>query len=274
VRSTDQIDDEQTRLWNGAAGRAWVGAQPLLDDLFRPFEELLADIGAAESRGPVLDIGCGTGSTTLAIARRLGARAQALGIDISAPMIAVARARAEREGSSARFICADAQDHGFAPASIDLFVSRFGVMFFADPVRAFANLRRAATHGARLRLIAWRSGDDNPFMTTAERAAAPLLPNLPARQFAFADRTRVRAILEESGWTGIDIQPLDVECSLPESALIPYLTQLGPVGMALEDADASTRERVIAAARPAFDAYVHGAQVRVPTACWMIAAHR
>ena len=149
--------------------------------------------------GRVLDVGCGTGSTTLAVARRLGAKGRCIGIDISEPMIAAARARAEREGTPASFIRADAQTHAFEPASFDMIISRFGVMFFDDSVRAFANLRRAAKQTPSLRFIAWRSAAENPFMTTAERAAAPLLPNLPARrpdapgQFAFADRDRVHA---------------------------------------------------------------------------------
>ena len=144
-------------------------------------------------------------------------------------MIAAARARAEREGMPASFIRANAQTHAFEPASFDTIISRFGVMFFDDSVAAFANLRRAARDDAELRFIAWRSAAENPFMTTAERAAAPLLPNLPARrpdapgQFAFADRRRVYSILEESGWAEIDIQPIDVACTLPEKRIGPLL---------------------------------------------------
>ena len=96
----------------------------------------------------MLDVGCGTGSTTLAVARQLGANGDSIGIDISEPMIAAARARAEREAAPARFICADAQEHAFEPASFDMIISRFGVMFFDDPVRAFANLRRACERTA------------------------------------------------------------------------------------------------------------------------------
>ena len=119
-------------------------------------------------------------------------------LDSIPSMIAAARARAEREGVPATFICASAEDYAFEPAAFDMVASRFGVMFFTDSVRAFANLRRAATPGAGLRFIAWRSVPENPFMTTAERAAVPLLPELPARrpdgpgQFAFADRQHVR----------------------------------------------------------------------------------
>jgi SAM-dependent methyltransferase len=203
---------------------------------------------------------------------------ESTGIDISAPMIAAAQERARREGSPARFICADAQEHAFEPASVDVMISRFGVMFFDDPVRAFTNLRRAGVRGASLRCIVWRSPAENPFMTIAERAAAPLLPELPARrpdgpgQFALANADRAATILHESGWAEGAIQPLDVPCTLPEAALVRYLTQMGPVGRVLQEADEETRTRVIAAVRPAFEPYVHGADVRFTAACWLITA--
>ena len=236
--------------------------QELLDQLFQPIEDLLVDAVSPETTRRVLDVGCGTGSTTVAVARRLGAGARCTGVDISEPMIAAARGRAEREGASAVFIVADAQTYPLERASFDAIISRFGVMFFGDPVAAFTNLRGAARAGARLRCVVWRSAAENPFMTTAEHAAAPLLPDLPARrpdepgQFAFADRDRVRRILDESGWSEIDIQPIDVPCALPENALVRYLTQLGPVGRFLQQADDELRARVVAAVRPAFDPYV------------------
>lgn len=270
--------DAQATLWNGPAGRAWVDAQPLLDGMLAPFETLMVEAVAAASATRVLDVGCGTGSTTLAVARRLAADGRSVGIDISGPMIEAARARAAREGSAACFVRADAQSHAFDPAGFDLVVSRFGVMFFDDPPRAFANLRRAARDDARLWFVAWRSPADNPFMTAAERAAAPLLPALPPRrtdapgQFAFADRQRVQAILEQGGWSAIDIRPVDVECTLPERELLQYVSRLGPVGLLLQDANACTRERVLARVRAAFDPYVHGDEVRFTAACWSVAA--
>ena len=273
-----QTDDEQTALWNGRAGRAWVEAQELLDQMFKPFEDLLVEAVSCGSGGRVLDVGCGTGSTTLAIARRLGAKGRCIGIDISDPMIAVARARAERESRPASFLRANAQIHAFEPESFDRIISRFGVMFFDDSVQAFANLRRAARDDAEFRFIAWRSAAENPFMTTAERAAAPFLPNIPARrpdgpgQFAFADQRRIDRILEESGWSGVEIRPIDVPCALPEKELVRYLTRLGPLGQVLHEADDPTRARVIDAVRAAFDPYVHGAEVRFTAACWMARA--
>jgi SAM-dependent methyltransferase len=271
--------DEQTKRWNSAPGQAWVEMQAVLDQTFTPLETLLVDAVAAVSPARVLDVGCGTGATTLAVARRVAPSDGCVGVDISEPMIAAARARAEHERVHVTFICANAQEHTFDPASVDMLISRFGVMFFDDPVRAFANLRRAARRGVALRFIVWRSAEENPFMTTAERAAAPLLPSLPPRkpenapgQFAFGNAEHVDGILKASGWTEIDIQPLDVVCTFPENQLVRYLTRLGPVGLALQDADDDTRARVIEAIRPAFDPFVHAADVRFVAACWMIGA--
>ena len=273
-----QPGGDQKTLWNGSAGRAWVHNQRLLDQLFTPFEALLASDEVLGTATRVLDVGCGTGATTLAIARRLGTQGVCAGIDLSAPMIAAAQARAEAEQASVSFMAADAQTHAFEPAIFDLIVSRFGVMFFDDPVQAFANLRHAAREDARLTFIAWRSAGENPFMTTAERAAAPLLPNLPVRQpggpgqFAFADPDRIRTVLAESGWSDIDIQPIDLACAMPENDLVPYLTWLGPVGQRLQDADEGTRASVIDRLLAAFAPYVHDSEVRFDAACWQVSA--
>jgi SAM-dependent methyltransferase len=270
--------EEQAKRWNSTAGRAWVDAQALLDRVFSPLEVLLVDAAASQSPRELLDVGCGTGGTTVAMARRLGATANCTGIDISEPMIEAARARADREETPATFIVADAQTYDFSPKRFDAICSRFGVMFFADPVAAFANLRAAAHDDGRLLFIAWRGAADNPFMTTAEHAAAPLLPDLPERkpdvpgQFAFANDRRVHAILDASGWIDVEIQPCDAVCTMPEPDLVAYLSRLGPVGMALQDADTVTRARVVEAVRPAFDPYVHGDEVRFTAACWLVTA--
>jgi SAM-dependent methyltransferase len=271
-------ENEQRARWNGPAGRAWIDTQQVMDEILKPYEDLLAGTVEAGAHSSVIDIGCGTGATTLAVARRLGQDGRVAGIDISEQMIEAARERAEQEGSRATFLCADAQHHVFEAGSVDTIISRFAVMFFSDAVAAFANLRRATAVGGRLHALAWRGPADNPFMTTAERAAAPLLPNLPPRrpdgpgQFAFADKTFVQGILRDSGWTEIEIDSYDADCTLPEKVLVPFLTRFGPVGMALQEADETTRTKVTTAVRAAFEPFVRGSEVRFTGGCWYIHA--
>lgn len=278
MTQTHRAGDEQAALWNGDAGRSWVAAQSVLDGLFQPIEDDLADWVAEAKVRSVLDVGCGTGSTTIAMARALGAGADCTGIDISEPMLAAARSRAAQDSVSAAFICADAQSHALPADGYDAIVSRFGVMFFAAPDRAFANLRRAAAPGAALRMFAWRSPADNPFMTTAERAAAPLLPEMPARdpdapgQFAFADRNRILSILERSGWTAGDVRPFDFACALPTAHLEGYFTRFGPIARCLRAIEGAARAEIVATVRAAFEPYVRGEDVRFTAACWRISA--
>jgi SAM-dependent methyltransferase len=273
--TTRTTGNEQSARWNGAGGSAWVEAQAVIDELFRPIEDLLVEAVPADRAGNVLDVGCGTGSTTVAAARRLAAPGQCVGVDISDQMLTAARARAARDGARASFIHGDAQDHPFEPATFDTIISRFGVMFFADSVRAFTNLRRATSDDGTLRFIAWRDATENPFMTTAERAAAPLLPNLPARrpdapgQFGFADRANVHRILTDSGWTEIDIRPVDVPCTMPATELKRYATRFGPLGLILHEVPEPTRTRVTETVLTAFDPFVHDAEVRFTAACWI-----
>jgi SAM-dependent methyltransferase len=268
----------QTRLWNGAAGDAWVDAQEMLDGMYQPFNDRLVEAVVRRSARRVLDVGCGTGSTTRDIQRRLEPAGLCTGIDISHPMLELAQNRSAAEGLKARFVAADAQVHDFMPGSFDMIVSRFGVMFFDKPVSAFANLRRAAMSDASLLLAVWRSAADNPFMTAAEHAAASLLPAMPTRsldgpgQFAFADPGRTQRMLEDSGWRQIQVSPLDVDCAFPAEALDYYLTRLGPVGVALRDADDATRGKVITAVHRAMAPYIKGDQVRYNAACWLVSA--
>lgn len=152
------------------------------------------------------------------------------------------------------------------------------MMFFDNPVAAFTNLRRALRPGGGLCSIVFRSASENPFMTAAERAASPLLPNVPPRrpdapgQFALANRERVQRILTDSGWTDVDLAPIDVPCVFPEAELVRYFTRLGPVGLVLRDADEATRQRVIGTIRAAFAQFTVGTEVRFNAACWRVSA--
>lgn len=272
--------EEQAALWNGEGGNAWVELHEVLDGMLAPLGEALLDSLTVQPDGHVLDVGCGTGATTVEIAGRLGQRGRSIGIDISATMLAAARIRAEQAGRAAHFILGDAQTFPFESAQFDAVISRLGVMFFDDPDEAFKNLHRAARPGAQLRFLAWRGASENPFMTTAERAAGPLLPQLPARdpdapgQFAFADADKVQNILDHSGWSDSDVRPVDLACTLSEDQLMRYLAAMGPVGRILSQVDGQTRDRVLDVLRDAFDPFIHDGEVRYTAACWLVAASR
>lgn len=266
---TSGVNSEQAAMWT-AAGRGWAEVEDTVNLMLQPFEELLVQAAARRPRRQVLDVGCGTGGVTRAIAAATGATC--VGVDISETMLAAAKPT-----ETVRFVHADAQVHTFEE-SFDLIVSRFGVMFFEDPVAAFGNLLRASTPGGELCFIAWRSADENPFMTTAQQAAVRLVPDLPTYEpdapgpFALADADRVRKVLGDSGWTGIGISPVDVVRTIPEELLEPYLRNLGPISRALREAPEGERDGIFASVRGAFDPFVHGSEVRVPGACWQVTA--
>lgn len=279
TQTAGATNEEQARLWNARAGEVWVEQQALLDRMLQPFVRPLMEAVERYGAAEVLDIGCGAGATTLAAARQVGKAGRCTGVDISLPLVEAARRRAEAAGlGNCRFIAADAQEHAFEPASFDAVISRFGVMFFADPAAAFANIRRAARANGGLAFIAWRAAAENPFMTAAERAAAPMLAELPARapggpgQFAFADADRVASLLDEAGWREVDIQPLDVVSTLSADDLDVYAARMGPVGALLPDLDEDRRNRVVAAVRQAFAAYETAGVAEITAACWLVRA--
>ncbi|MGH2937481.1 MAG: class I SAM-dependent methyltransferase [Solirubrobacterales bacterium] len=272
------MSDEQSEFWNGAGGDAWVAMQPVIDRMFVPIAELLADAAAERGAERVLDVGCGVGATTVAIARRLGDGAAVTGVDISAPMVEAAKERVAFDDHPPRFLLADAATHSFEGGEFDLLVSRFGVMFFDNPVAAFTRLREAIAPEGGLRFVCWRSPEENSFLTTGAQATAHLLPEMPPREpgapgpFAFAERGRLDEILSGAGWGGIEVEPIDFPCAFPVSDLPRYLARIGPVGSALREADDATRAEALRVARAAYQPFVNGDEVRFTARCWSVGA--
>jgi SAM-dependent methyltransferase len=268
----------QIAYWNESAGPSWVAAQDALDAQLRPLG--LKAMAALDPRPGerLIDVGCGCGDSSLELARRVGEGGAVLGADISAPMLAVARRRAEAAGLSwATFIEADAQTHAFEPA--DGVFSRFGVMFFADPTAAFANLRRALKPGGRVAFVCWRPLADNPWMTVPMLGVAPLLPEPPPAPppgapgpFAFADGERVRGILEGAGFTDIAIDASDQPMGQGDLATAARMAlSVGPVAMAVR-AWPELRERIHAAVQAALAPYETPDGVRLNASVWIVRA--
>lgn len=273
---TATANPDQSAKWNDRTGRNWAELGDMLDRLLAPFVPLLLDEIEPIAGRRILDVGCGAAALTLAAA---GRGAHCLGVDISAPLIEAARERADRLGAiAAAFVRADAQTHRFDPQSFDALVSRFGVMFFADPSAAFVNLRSAVRPSGKLACLAWRGGAENDFMTAAERAVEDILPQLPKRiengpgQFGFADPDRVRALLTEGGWRDAAVRPVDVECSMPQQDLALYAKRMGPVGELLPTLEGDVKAEVERRIEAAFRSWVEGGTARFTAACWMVTA--
>jgi SAM-dependent methyltransferase len=212
---------EQIEYWNSVQAQKWVASQDRLDALIESLGTLAIERSGVAVGERAIDVGCGCGATTLALARRVGPRGFVLGIDISSPMLARARERARAEGfANVEFANADAQTHAFAEDAFDAACSRFGVMFFADPTRAFANLRRALRAGGTVAFVCWRPMPENPWMVVPFAAIASFItppppppPGAPG-PFSFGDRERVREILSAAGFDRIEIAPYDTELAL------------------------------------------------------------
>jgi SAM-dependent methyltransferase len=268
---------DQAALWNGEMGQVWVEMARITDQLFENLTAPLVE-AAGEGADAALDVGCGAGSATLAVARRLGPGSRMVASDISAPLLAAARARAEEAGVPIEFVLGDAQTLDYEPASFDLIVSRLGVMFFSDPVAAFANLRRASKEGARLRFVCWRDPEENPFMTLTARSTEGLL-DLPPREpntpgpYGLADAERTRGILADAGWSGVEIRPIEATCAMPADEVMTFFTRIGPLREALDEADTEKRVAVLDAVQTAAEPYIDGERASFEAALWVVDAH-
>lgn len=241
----------QLEFWNGPSAQRWAEKYEALDRALAPFGEASLDAAAVRAGESALDVGTGCGGTLMKLAELVGPRGRACGVDISAPMLARARERAAGI-PQASLIEADAGRHRFAEP-FDLVYSRFGLMFFEDPVSAFQNLRGALKADGRLIFVCWRAPEDNPWYVLpmqAIRSAWPDAPAAPASDgpgpYAFADAEKVRGILVRAGFAGIRVERFDADVVLgrtPGEAL-EFAVSAGPAARMLADAPGEVRERV------------------------------
>ncbi|HSS03197.1 MAG TPA: methyltransferase domain-containing protein [Kofleriaceae bacterium] len=275
-------NDEQIALWNGVQGATWVAMQERLDNQLLPLGRAVQRALAPRAGERILDIGCGSGQTALDLADAVGPDGRVLGVDISEPLLAIARRRAAAAGvDRAEFVTADAQTHAFAPGH-DAVYSRFGVMFFADPVAAFTNLARALRPGGRLAFVCWRRPDENPLMMAplAAAVAAGLPPPEPGPPdapgpFAFADRERVTGILSAAGFTDIALAAHDEAIGGNDlEAALDLTFHVGPLGRMLRN-HPEQRAAVTESVRAVLARHVvAGGVVLMPSATWIATAKR
>ena len=278
MKTTTELAAEQAAYWNGPGGDGWLAA-------YERIQRALADIGdiglaaAAPQHGEhVIDIGCGTGGTTAALAHAVGIAGHVLGVDISETLIEAARSH---RLENATFVVSDAATHPFQAGHYDLVFSRFGVMFFADPVAAFRNIRHALKPSGRLVFIAWRTPQENPWGTVPARAAQPFLPPQPRPgpedpgQFSFGERARVERILGEAGFHGLRIEPIDRQIWMGPSVaeVLAGAGRFGPLARAFAGAEPAAIEKAKQAIAQALAPHEGPDGVRLPGACWLVLAN-
>lgn len=266
-------NQEQIDYWNGNAGEQWTAAQEHLDTMLLPLSEQALSITAVRPGEQVLDVGCGCGATSLALAQ-MGA--QVTGIDVSAPMVARAQQRAANI-ENVSFVEADASTwRGAAP--FDLTFSRFGVMFFEDPVPAFANIRENLKADGRLCFICWRLPKDNPWLAISAAAAAPFLPEPPPPEgpgpFAFAREDFVQNLLSSAGFSNVDLSLCEAELTLAKDvdAALEFQTRIGPLSRVIAELEGDARAQAMTAVGEALQPYQQADGVKLGASCWVVTA--
>jgi SAM-dependent methyltransferase len=274
------LAQDPAAFWNGPMGEKWVRMQAMLDAAVGPLGDAAMDAARIAPGERVLDLGCGCGTTTFELARRVGPEGRVLGLDVSLPMITAAR---ERLGAGAAlpqadFLHADASTADLPPAAFHLLFSRLGWMFFPDPVAAFAHLRRSLLPGGRLALVTFRTLAENEWARVPLEAVLPLTgpvvappPGTPG-PFAFADPDRIRTVLGAAGFADLTVTAFDtlvpIGADLDEA--VGYATNFGPSARALADAGISpdqARTALVAALEPHL---VPTGHVELRSAAWIV----
>lgn len=279
----ETANHEQAERWNSGEDVAhWVTYQERYDRMLEPFAAMILDAAAIGADDRVLDVGCGCGATTRAAAS-LVASGAATGIDLSAPMLTKGRSDALTAGlSNVTFTQGDAQVHPFDPGSFDAVISRFGLMFFADPVAAFSNLRTAAKADGRLVFICWQPAAANEWLLLPSGALAehlplpePASPDAPG-MFALADPDRVRAILTDAGWSGIEVIPASTPILVGGGGTVDDAVEFlrtGSIGRTmLAGADPITAANAIESVRAALIPHAGPDGVLLNASVWLVSA--
>ena len=278
-------NDEKVADWNDQSGERWVAHQVRLDAMLAVFGQAAIEAAAPATGERVLDVGCGAGASSQALAALVGPRGQVLGVDISESLIGRARALTAQD-MPVVFAVADASSTELPEGAFDILFSRFGVMFFDDPTGAFAHMRRALRPGGRVAFVCWRGVAENDWMQLPMSAikgivpqAAPPGPEAPG-PFSFGDPDRVVRILTVAGLTDTAIAPFDA--SVPfgkgptrDAAIddaVKMTLEVGPLSRALADQPDDVRARASAAVRAAFTDRPGDRSVMINGAAWIVTA--
>lgn len=277
-------NDDQIEFWNGKAGEEWAERNDQMDRMLAPFRDAAIEAANPRPGERVLDIGCGCADTSLGLAERVGPEGAVLGVDVSGPMLALARHKAEVADLSERlkFEEADAAAYNFDKGAFDLLFSRFGVMFFADPPGAFANMRKALKPGGRVAFICWAPVFDNDWVMVPLAAALkhipapePAPPHAPG-PFGLSDKDYVNEMLTSAGFKNIAIDRFEimmrVGAGIEKDNIADFFLEMGPVSRALTNSPAELTQTVRAAVQDAVAPHYADGAVNLKGSCWIVTA--
>ncbi len=284
----DRSNAEMIEFWNGEGGQKWVRFQSMIDAGLLPFGHRAIAASAVKAGERVLDIGCGCGDTSFELARRVGSDGYVLGVDVSELILERAKSRAATTAvTNIQFERADAQTHQFETASFDLVFSRFGVMFFENPIAAFSNLQSSLKPGGRLAFACWQPAKENSWVSLPVGVAADHVPTLTPPDpeepgpFSFGAVERIYNILADAGFVDSTIENYETPFSIGKPGgldeAVEFFMQMGPTAQMIAEADAdeATKLQIAGHLRSALKPYdTTGQGLVLDAKAWVVTARK
>ena len=277
---TQQDNSQQREAWNGVMGSSWSRLQDALDAMMSPVSARLIEAARIKSGENILDIGCGCGPTTIAIGKLVAPNGHVTGVDISGVLLQSARERSAKLGLPIDFAEADASTHKFT-RTYDKIVSRFGVMFFADPAAAFANLRSALKPKGEMTFACWRSFEENPFMNELTKEASKVVA-IPPRPTGYApgpmglgDKAFTTAMLETAGFKNMRMEPFNEALPMPGHTFeerVDFYSTFGPCAALAREASDKDRKALEDVTRRWVKGRMDAGRATQDGACWLVRA--
>jgi SAM-dependent methyltransferase len=282
---TSPEPDASAPIWDDLRAKNWLSRVDGLEAQMVPISDALFDRARLQPGDRVLDVGCGSGATTRQAREAVRPGGRVTGLDISNAMIRAARARVGEDGID--WVVADAESQPFAPGAFDAVISRFGVMFFGDPVAAFTNLARACRSGGQLTMAVWCAREETalfniPYQvvaSTLDRLGATYTPTPPdVGPFSLGDKASVRSLLESAGWRDVDVRVdnriLHLGGSSSISGAIESVVDLGPASVLVQGQPPEIMAAVRTALAEEFERRHDGAGVALPGGFLVVSAAR
>jgi ubiquinone/menaquinone biosynthesis C-methylase UbiE len=278
----DENSDVQ-KYWNEEGGNKWAENIDIVESMIEPLSDVLIEKIAANFGEHVLDVGSGGGVTSMKLAEQVGSTGSVLGVDVSEPILSIARNRG-KDIANLQFQQSDATTAVLDENRFDIITSRFGVMFFDDPVLAFSNLHAALKTSGRLIFMCWRSLEENPWIAEPAKAAFEVVPPPADAEkpeptdpgpFSLADKDHLKMVLSSAGFNNIELQMVDMNIPMGNlNDAVSFLMKMGPAAEAIKEASGKDKNAIAEAMTKVLAKYDTAAGIKTPSATWIVRASK